>query len=61
MYLAQIQTNGKVGWDARYHGKSSAFEDALADFGEAYADQNELDHAALVAAVRNGRIQARTE
>lgn len=44
-----------------YLGKSTAFEDALADFGQAYADQNERDHAALVAAVRNGRIEARTE
>ena len=44
-----------------YMGKSTAFEDALADFGVAYADQNEQDHAALVAAVRNGRIEAHTE
>jgi uncharacterized protein (DUF2252 family) len=44
-----------------YMGKSTAFEDALADFSEAYADQNERDHAALVAAVRNGKIEARTE
>ena len=42
-----------------YLGTSSAFEDALADFSEAYADQNERDHAALVAAVRAGRIEAR--
>ncbi len=41
-----------------YMGKSTAFEDALADFSEAYADQNERDHAALVAAVRNGEIEA---
>ena len=44
-----------------YMGKSTAFEDALADFSVAYADQNERDHAALVAAVRNGRIDAYTE
>jgi uncharacterized protein (DUF2252 family) len=44
-----------------YMGKSSAFEDALADFGVAYADQNERDHAALVAAVRNGQIEAYME
>jgi len=29
-----------------------------ADFGVAYADQNEKDHAALVAAVRSGRLAA---
>jgi uncharacterized protein (DUF2252 family) len=44
-----------------YMGKSSAFEDALADFSEAYALQNERDHAALVAAVRKGKIEARME
>lgn len=44
-----------------YMGKSTAFEDALADFSVAYADQNERDYAALVAAVRSGRIEAQTE
>ncbi len=44
-----------------YMGKSSAFEDALADFGEAYADQNERDHAALLTAVREGRVEALSE
>jgi uncharacterized protein (DUF2252 family) len=44
-----------------YMGKSTAFEDALADFSEAYADQNESDHAALVAAVRSGKIEAQME
>jgi uncharacterized protein (DUF2252 family) len=44
-----------------YMGKSTAFEDALADFSVRYADQNEQDHAALVEAVRSGRIEAQTE
>jgi hypothetical protein len=44
-----------------YMGKSTAFEDALADFSVAYADQNEKDHAALVKAVREGRIQVQSE
>jgi uncharacterized protein (DUF2252 family) len=44
-----------------YLGKSTAFEDALADFSVAYADQNERDHAALVAAVRKGKIEAQME
>ena len=44
-----------------YMGKSSAFEDALADFSVAYADQNERDYDALVAAVRSGKIEARLE
>lgn len=43
-----------------YMGKSTAFEDALADFGVTYAEQNERDHAALVAAIRSGRIEAST-
>jgi hypothetical protein len=42
-----------------YLGTSSAFEDAVADFSVAYADQNERDHAALVAAVRAGKVEAR--
>jgi uncharacterized protein (DUF2252 family) len=43
-----------------YMGKSTAFEDALADFGVAYADQNERDHAALLNAIRSGRVEATT-
>jgi uncharacterized protein (DUF2252 family) len=43
-----------------YMGTSTAFEDAFASFGEAYADQNEMDHAALLAAIRSGRIEAVT-
>jgi hypothetical protein len=43
-----------------YMGKSTAFEDAIADFSVAYADQNERDHAALLKAIRSGRIEART-
>ncbi len=46
---------------AGYMGKSSSFEDALAEFGIAYADQNELDHAALLEAIRAGRIEAEFE
>ena len=43
-----------------YMGKSTAFEDALADFSVAYADQNERDHAALLSAIRSGRVEATT-
>jgi hypothetical protein len=31
---------------------------AIARFGTAYADHTEADHAALVAAVKNGRVPA---
>ena len=39
-----------------YLGSSDAMESALADFAELYADQNELDHAALATAAKTGRI-----
>jgi hypothetical protein len=44
-----------------YMGKSTAFEDAIADFSVAYAEQNEQDHAALMKAIRSGRVEARTD
>jgi len=44
-----------------YMGKSTAFEQALANFSVAYADQNERDHAVLLEAVRSGRIEADME
>jgi uncharacterized protein (DUF2252 family) len=46
---------------AGYLGKGGAFGDALASFAVAYADQNERDHAALVEAVRVGRVEAQLE
>jgi uncharacterized protein (DUF2252 family) len=44
-----------------YMGDSDAFEDAMADFAAAYADQAERDHATMVAAVRSGRIEIVSE
>ncbi|MBX3026977.1 DUF2252 domain-containing protein [bacterium] len=41
-----------------YLGKSDAFDEAIGDLALAYADQTERDHAALVAAVRAGRLKA---
>jgi uncharacterized protein (DUF2252 family) len=43
---------------AAYVGKSERFDEAIADFAEAYADQTERDHAALCAAVKSGRVAA---
>jgi uncharacterized protein (DUF2252 family) len=43
-----------------YLGKSTAFEDAIAEFSVAYADQNERDHSLLLKAVRSGRLEATT-
>jgi uncharacterized protein (DUF2252 family) len=44
---------------AAYLGNSDRFDEAIADFGAAYADQTERDHAALAEAVDSGRAQAR--
>ena len=46
---------------AAYLGGSGAFDQAIGDFAEAYADQNEDDYAALQAAVKDGRAEAATE
>jgi hypothetical protein len=43
-----------------YLGKSDAFDRAIADFAETYADQNLRDYERLVDAVKQGRIEART-
>ncbi len=43
---------------AGYLGTDKEFEHAMATFAEAYADQTELDHAALLAAIKTGRISA---
>jgi hypothetical protein len=44
-----------------YLGKSDKFDQAVADFSIAYADQSERDHAVLLKAVRNGRLEVQTE
>ncbi|MET9886436.1 DUF2252 domain-containing protein [Streptomyces sp. NPDC006430] len=43
---------------AAYLGTSDVFDRAVITFAEAYADQNERDHQALVDAVRAGRLPA---
>ncbi|TMD67176.1 MAG: DUF2252 domain-containing protein, partial [Chloroflexi bacterium] len=43
-----------------YLGNSDVFDQAIASFAEAYADQTERDHAALLAAMKEGRVQAQT-
>jgi hypothetical protein len=43
---------------AAYLGGSDKFDNAIAEFAETYADQNEHDYAALAAAVHSGRAQA---
>ncbi len=46
---------------ASYLGGSADFGQAIADFAETYADQNERDYAAFRAAARDGKVGATTE
>ncbi len=46
---------------AAYLGRSAKFDQAIADFAETYADQNERDYTALQTAVKDGKTQATTE
>ncbi|WP_233573800.1 DUF2252 domain-containing protein [Amycolatopsis panacis] len=46
---------------AAYLDGSDAFDHAIADFAETYADQNERDYAAFGAAVKAGKVEAATE
>jgi uncharacterized protein (DUF2252 family) len=43
---------------AAYLGGADVFDQAIAQFAAAYADQNERDHKALLAAIESGRITA---
>jgi hypothetical protein len=42
-------------------GKGDQFDLAMGEFAIAYADQTERDHAALVDAVKTGRVEALVE
>ena len=46
---------------AAYLGGSAKFDEAIADFAETYADQNERDYAAFQAAVKDGKAQATSD
>ncbi|MFF2371863.1 DUF2252 domain-containing protein [Agromyces sp. NPDC058110] len=43
---------------AAYLGTSQVFDESISAFAEAYADQNELDYRAFMAAIAEGRIEA---
>jgi uncharacterized protein (DUF2252 family) len=45
---------------AAYLGKGTAFDRAIVEFSQAYAEQNERDYRALAKAVKSGRITAET-
>jgi uncharacterized protein (DUF2252 family) len=60
--LARAHTrSGDPAMISGYLGSSDAFAQAIALFAEAYADQTERDHAALLAAIKDGRIQAEVD
>jgi hypothetical protein len=42
-------------------GSSDVFDQAIAQFSIAYADQTERDHKALIEAVKAGRLEAYIE
>ncbi len=46
---------------AAYLGGSAKFDQAIADFAETYADQNEGDYAAFQTAVKDGKAEATME
>jgi uncharacterized protein (DUF2252 family) len=46
---------------ASYLGSSDVFDRAIAAFAEAYADQNERDHSALLDAIAAGRVRAQPD
>ena len=46
---------------AAYLGGGERFDQALAEFAEAYADQSESDYAALVRAIEDGRVTAKAD
>jgi uncharacterized protein (DUF2252 family) len=44
-----------------YMGTSDTFDQAIAEFSSAYADQNEKDHASFNKAIKSGKIEAEYE
>lgn len=56
---AHARSGDRIGI-AAYLGGSTAFDEAVADFGETYAEQTERDYKALQDAAQQGRVQANT-
>jgi len=54
---AHARSGDPVAIDA-YMGKSPEFTKAMRRFARRYADQNERDHAALLAAIRRGKVES---
>jgi uncharacterized protein (DUF2252 family) len=57
---AHARAGGVAAAIAGYLGSAAAFDDAVATFAEAYADQNDRDYAALQAAIAGGEIAVAT-
>jgi uncharacterized protein (DUF2252 family) len=53
---AHARSGDPVAIDA-YMGKNDEFTNAMRNFARLYADQNERDHAALLAAIRRGKVE----
>ena len=53
--------SGRAAEIGGYLGSSSAFDQAIVRFAAAYADQNEIDHRAFLAAIRAGQIAAQPD
>ncbi|HEX3347254.1 MAG TPA: DUF2252 domain-containing protein [Acetobacteraceae bacterium] len=49
--------SGDAAMISGYLGNSDSFDDAIAEFALAYADQTKADHEAFVAAIKSGRIE----
>src|SRR4029077_15318798 len=59
--LATRARAGQPALIAGYLGKGDQFDEAVADFATAYAEQNERDYKALVRAAQQGRIEVYTK
>jgi uncharacterized protein (DUF2252 family) len=53
---AHSKASGRAAMIAGYLGRSTSFDDAIVEFSERYACQNERDYELLVDAVRSGKI-----
>jgi hypothetical protein len=54
---AHARSGDPVAIDA-YLGGGKAFDRGIGDFCERYADQNDRDYEAFVAAIKSGRLEA---
>jgi hypothetical protein len=60
--LARVHArSGEPALITGYPGESELFDNAIADFAVAYADQSEKDHAILTQVIRAGKLDAEIE